>query len=80
MASSRLTPADETIVEWRTLTVAPLDEIAPMLRAGFCKTAAERPLDSILESGIRAAGMIIAPEKRADGNPPLLIASDEQFF
>jgi hypothetical protein len=44
------------------------------------KTAAEMPLARILEGGTWAAGRRIAKEKRADGGPPLIIASDGTVF
>ena len=73
-------PEDEPIVEWRALTVALLDEIAPLVRHRLGKTAAELPLAAILEGGTWAAGRRIARERRADGSPPLNIASDGSVF
>jgi hypothetical protein len=80
LASQPLHPGDEAIVEWRALTVALLDEIAPLVRSRLGKTAAEMPLASILEGGTWAAGRRIAKEKRADGGPPLSIVSDGSVF
>lgn len=71
---------DESIVEWRALTVALLDHIADPVRARLGKTAAELPLARILEGGTWAAGRKIACEKRADGGPPLTVASDGTVF
>lgn len=79
-ASRRLTPADEQIVEWRALTVALLDEIAPLVRTRLGRTAAEMPLASILEGGTWAAGRRIANERRGDGSPPLSVLSDGSVF
>lgn len=71
---------DEAIVEWRALTVALLDMIADPVRQRLGKTAAEMPLARILEGGTWAAGRRIAKEKRADGGPPLMVASDGTVF
>ena len=73
-------PEDEPIVVWRALTVALLDEIAPLVRQRLGKTAAELPLAAILEGGTWSAGRRIARERRADGSPPLNIASDGSVF
>jgi Protein of unknown function (DUF1688) len=80
LARQQLRPADEPIVEWRALTIALLDEIAPLVRARLGKTARELPLASILEGGTWAAGRRIAREKRTDGSPPLNIVSDGSVF
>jgi hypothetical protein len=71
---------DEAIVEWRALTLALLDHIAGPVRERLGKTAAEMPLARILEGGTWAAGRRIAREKRADGGPPLTVASDGTVF
>lgn len=71
---------DEAVVEWRALTLALLDRIADPVRARLGKTAAEMPLARILEGGTWAAGRKIAREKRADGGPPLTVASDGTVF
>jgi hypothetical protein len=71
---------DEAVVEWRALTLALLDHIADPVRQRLGKTAAELPLARILEGGTWAAGRRIAKEKRADGGPPLIIASDGTVF
>jgi Protein of unknown function (DUF1688) len=75
-----LAPGDEPIVEWRALTVALLDEVAPLIRARLGKTADEMPLAAILEGGTWSAGRRIAREKRADASPPLNIISDGSVF
>ncbi|WP_341911879.1 URC4/urg3 family protein [Ferrovibrio terrae] len=71
---------DEAVVEWRALTLALLDHIADPVRVRLGKTAAEMPLARILEGGTWAAGRKIAKEKRADGGPPLTVASDGTVF
>jgi hypothetical protein len=75
-----LAPGDEPIVEWRALTVALLDEIAPLIRTRLGKSADEMPLAAILEGGTWSAGRRIARETRADGSPPLNIVSDGSVF
>jgi hypothetical protein len=71
--------SDEAIVEWRALTVALLDEIAPLVRERLSKRAEEMPLACILEGGTWAAGREIARELR-EGGPPLMIESDGTVF
>ncbi len=72
--------ADHTlIVEWRALTVALLDELAPMVRQRLGKTEAQMPLACVLEGGTWAAGRVLAQQQR-DGKPPLNIESDGTIF
>ena len=68
---------DELVVEWRALTVALIDELAPRIRARLGAPAL--PLACILEGGTWAAGRELAAELRA-GNPPLSIDSDGTVF
>jgi hypothetical protein len=67
----------ELIVEWRALTVALLDELAPRVRARLADPSL--PLACILEGGTWAAGREWAQELRA-GDPPLSIRSDATVF
>lgn len=72
---------DLAIIEWRSLTVALLDRIAPLVRARLGVTDAQFPLACVLEGGTWAAGREIARQKRpATGGPPLLIHSDGTVF
>lgn len=80
LADKALLPGEEPIVEWRALTVALLDQIAPLVRARLHKGAAEMALAAILEGGTWSAGRRIARAKRADGSPPLKIISDGSVF
>ncbi len=73
-------PGDPLIVEWRALTVALLDEIAPLVRAELAVTADDFPLVRLLEGGTWFAGRALAAERRPDGGPPLLVASDGTVF
>jgi len=79
-ASRNFTAADEAIIEWRALTVALIDELAPLVRARLKKTAIEMPLACILEGGTWAAGREIARTLRDGGTPPLKIESDGTVF
>ena len=72
-------PGDELIVEWRALTVALLDELAPMVRAQLRLSAEQMPLACVLEGGTWAAGRALAQQIR-DGRPPLNIQSDGTVF
>jgi hypothetical protein len=71
---------DELVVEWRALTVALLDQLAPLVRQllGFNET--EFPLGKLLEGGSWALGRQIAIEQRPDGSSPLKILSDGTVF
>jgi len=70
---------DELIVEWRALTVALLDEIAPLVREQLGLSAAQMPLACVLEGGTWAAGRALAQQLHA-GKPPLNIDSDGTVF
>ncbi|MBY0613497.1 MAG: URC4/urg3 family protein [Beijerinckiaceae bacterium] len=80
LAEQAHAPGDEIIVEWRALTVALLDALADPVRAALGKSKTELPLARILEGGTWSAGRKIAREKRADGGPPIRIASDGTVF
>ena len=67
----------ELVVEWRALTVALLDELAPQVRARLGRPAL--PLACILEGGTWAAGRELALQLRG-GDPPLTIKSDGTVF
>jgi hypothetical protein len=72
-------PGDEIIVEWRSLTVALMDEVAVAVRKQL-KLAPERlPLACVLEGGSWAAGRELA-ERHRGGLPPLNVASDGTLF
>jgi Protein of unknown function (DUF1688) len=79
LAAQRYRAQNELIVEWRALTVALLDELAPMVRQRLGKTLAEMPLACVLEGGTWAAGRALAQQLR-DGKPPLNIESDGTIF
>ena len=71
--------SDEFIVEWRALTVALLDELAPRVRKILGKTEVEMPLACVLEGGTWAAGRVMAQQLRG-GLPPVNLASDATVF
>jgi Protein of unknown function (DUF1688) len=70
---------DEMVVEWRALTVALLDELAPLVREQLGLSEARMPLACVLEGGTWAAGRVLAQRLR-DGSPPLNIQSDGTVF
>jgi hypothetical protein len=72
--------SDPRIVAWRSMTVALLDRIAPLVRAELGVSAQQMPLASVLEGGTWAAGRRIAATKREGGGPPLTILSDGTVF
>jgi hypothetical protein len=71
---------DPFVVGWRSLTVALLDELAPLVRSRLGVSDESFPLAKLLEGGTWAAGRVIARERRADGGPPLRIVSDGTVF
>ncbi len=79
LLSESLRAGDEAIVEWRALTVALIDELAPMIRAQLGKRDDELPLAALLEGGTWAAGRALAAQRRG-GLPPLNIVSDGTVF
>lgn len=70
----------ELVVEWRALTVALLDRLAPLIRRRLGLDEETLPLAKILEGGTWSAGRRVAAEKRADGEPPLRVKSDGTVF
>jgi len=80
LARSALAVGHPAIVEWRALTVALLDRLAPLVRARLGRSEAELPLASILQGGTWAAGRQIARARRADGSPPIAVLSDGRVF
>jgi hypothetical protein len=79
LLKQRLVPGDEPVVEWRALTVALIDQLAPRVRQHLGRSAAQLPLASILEGGTWAAGRALAQRLRS-GLPPLQIDSDGTVF
>lgn len=77
LAEKDWTVDDELIVEWRALTVALLDELAPLIRDRL--GAPRLPLACVLEGGTWATGRALAARLR-DGAPPLSIISDGTVF
>jgi Protein of unknown function (DUF1688) len=71
--------SDELVVEWRALTLALLDELAPLVRARLRVDARQMPLACVLEGGTWAAGRALAQRLRG-GLPPLAIVSDGTVF
>ena len=76
-ARAPLAVGSETVVEWRALTVALLDDVAAQVRQRLARP--DLPLACVLEGGTWAAGRELAQELRG-GDPPLAIASDGTVF
>lgn len=72
--------SDPLIVAWRSMTVALLDRMAPLVRERLGVAEADFPLARMLEGGSWAAGRRIAAERRAGGGPPFTIISDGTVF
>jgi len=68
------------VVEWRALTVALLDRIAPLVRTRLGLSADALPLAKVLEGGTWATGRRLARARRPDGSPPLRVISDGTVF
>jgi hypothetical protein len=80
IAARPLDALGEEVVEWRALTVALLDRLAPLVRARLGKRADEFPLACVLEGGTWAAGRELAAGLRQGGGPPLTVVSDGTLF
>jgi hypothetical protein len=80
LASTPLPVEHPAIVEWRALTVALLDRMAPMLRTRLGLAAADLPLARLLQGGTWDAGRRIAGQRRANGAPPIAVLSDGTVF
>ncbi len=73
-------PDSELVVEWRALTLALLDRLAPLIRQELNLSQHSLPLSTILEGGTWATGRQLAFEKRADGDPPITVQSNGTLF
>jgi len=71
--------SDPFVVGWRSLTVALIDEVAPLVRERLA-VGGSFSLAKLLEGGTWEAGRRIARERRADGGPPFRIQSDGTVF
>ena len=67
------------VVEWRALTVALLDELAPRVRSVLGVPPERMPLACVLEGGTWAAGRALARHLR-NGLPPVNIVSNGTVF
>ena len=79
-AASPLTVGSELVVEWRALTVALLDRLAPLVWERLGLEADPPPLVRMLEGGTWSAGRRIAAERRPGGGPPIDVMSDGTVF
>ena len=67
------------VVEWRALTVALLDRLAPVVRGKLGLDERDCPLAKILEGGTWATGRRLS-QRRPGGAPPLAVVSDGTVF
>jgi Protein of unknown function (DUF1688) len=72
--------SDPFVVGWRSLTVALLDRLHPLVCAQLGLDAQRFPLANMLEGGTWAAGRQLARERRQGGSPPFNIQSDGTVF
>ena len=79
-AASPLAADSELVVEWRALTVALLDRLAPLVWERLGLTSDPPPLVKMLEGGTWSAGRRIAAERRPGGRPPFEVVSDGTVF
>lgn len=68
------------VVGWRSMTVALLDKLAPLVRERLGVTARAFPLARVLEGGTWSAGRKIAAQLRPDLSPPIGVISDGTVF
>jgi hypothetical protein len=80
LAAEALEVHHPAVVEWRALTVALLDRLAPIVRDRLDVAAAEMPLACLLQGGTWDAGRKVARERRPGGAPPLVVISDGTVF
>ena len=73
-------PGAELVVEWRALSVALIDRIAPLLRRELGVDEEALPLGAVLEGGTWAAGRQLALKAREGGGPPIRLLSDGTVF
>ena len=68
------------VVEWRALTIALLDQLAPLVRARLGVSQRPFTLGALLEGGTWVAGRKLAKQMRAEGGPPIKVISDGTVF
>jgi Protein of unknown function (DUF1688) len=73
-------PSDALIVEWRALTIALLERLAPLIRVKLNVDARALPLVNILQGGTWQAGRQLAYLRSPAGEPPLRYNSGGTVF
>ncbi len=68
-----------TVIEWRSLTIALVDELAPLIRKEL-GVGEEFSVPKILEGGTWWAGRKMAFEARPNGEPPINVERDGTVF
>ena len=79
-AAAPLAVGSELVVEWRALTVALLDRLAPLVWERLGLATDPPPLVRLLEGGTWSGGRRIAAERRPGGGPPIEVLSDGTVF
>jgi len=77
--SKSFTVDSHTVIEWRALTIALVDELAPLIRREL-GVGEDFSVPKILEGGTWWAGRKIAYELRANGEPPINVERDGTVF
>jgi len=72
-------PGAEVVVEWRALTVALLERLAPVVADTLGLPPRALPMAAVLEGGTWAAGRALAEERRG-GAPPIRVAGTGTIF
>jgi hypothetical protein len=72
--------AEPFVVGWRSLTVALLDRLAPLVGTRLGLAPERFALPAALEGGTWAAGRLAARNARSDGGPPFNVLSDGTVF
>lgn len=71
----------DTIVEWRAMTVALLDELYTIISAHFSKKGFELSMAQMLEAGTWKGGRELAAERRpSTRSSPILMDGDGTLF
>jgi hypothetical protein len=73
------TVESHTVIEWRALTIALVDKLAPMIRREL-GVGEEFSVPKILEGGTWWAGRKLAYEARPNGEPPINVVRDGTVF
>jgi hypothetical protein len=74
-------PTEDAIVEWRSMTVALLDELFALVSARFAQLGTQLSMAQMLEAGTWKGGRELAAKLRpATKSSPIIIAGDGTLF